>query len=56
MIEYSNVVVSVERSAILGIFAWPLTAHTGHDKSKAVMDLLAFGHRGTSGNTASEHR
>ena len=45
-IEYSNVVVSVERSAILGIFAWPLTAHTGHDKSKAVMDLLAFGHHG----------
>jgi hypothetical protein len=56
MIAYSNVVVSVERSAILGIFAWPLTAHTGHDKSKAVMDLLAFGHRGTSGNTGSEHR
>jgi len=45
-VAYSNVVISVERTAILGAFAWPMTAHTGHDKSKAVMDLLAFGHKG----------
>ena len=55
-IAYSNVVISVERSAILGIFVSPLTAHTGHDKSKAVMDLLAFGHQGTDRKTVSEHR
>jgi hypothetical protein len=49
-VEYSNVIVSVERSAILGVFAWPMTAHTGHEKSKVVMDLLAFGHNsGDSG-------
>jgi hypothetical protein len=54
MIEYSNVVVSVERSAILGVFAWPMTAHTGHDKSKAVMDLLAFGHNGADSRAASQ--
>ena len=44
-VVYSNVVISVERTAILGVFAWPMTAHTGHDKSRAVMDLLAFGHK-----------
>ena len=54
MIEYSNVVVSVERSAILGVFAWPMTAHTGHDKSKVVMDLLAFGHNGADSRAASQ--
>ena len=53
-IIYSNVVVSVERSAILGVFAWPLTAHTGHDKSKVVMDLLAFGHKGADLRAASQ--
>ena len=53
-IAYSNVVVSVERSAILGVFAWPLTAHTGHDKSKVVMDLLAFGHKGSDSRAASQ--
>ena len=54
MIEYSNVVVSVERSAILGVFAWPMTAHTGHDKSKVVMDFLAFGHNGADSRAASQ--
>jgi len=53
-IEYSNVVVSVERSAILGVFAWPMTAHTGHEKSKVVMDLLAFGHTGSDSHPASQ--
>jgi len=53
-IEYSNVVVSVERSAILGVFAWPMTAHTGHEKSKVVMDLLAFGHNGVDSHPASQ--
>src|SRR6516165_1988201 len=53
-IVYSNVIVSVERSAILGVFAWPLTAHTGHDKSKVVMDLLAFGHKGADSHAASQ--
>jgi hypothetical protein len=53
-IKYSNVVVSVERSAILGVFAWPMTAHTGHDKSKVVMDLLAFGHKGSDSRVASQ--
>ena len=43
-IVYSNVIITVEPSAILGVFAWPMTAHGGHDKSKRVMDLLAFGH------------
>jgi len=52
-IVYSNAVVSVERSAILGVFAWPLTAHTGHDKSKLVMDLLAFGHKEADSHAAS---
>ncbi len=52
-IVYSNAVVSVERSAILGVFAWPLTAHTGHDKSKLVMDLLAFGHKEADSRAAS---
>jgi len=54
MIEYSNVVVSVERSAILGVFAWPMTAHTLHDKSKVVMDFLAFGHNGADSRAASQ--
>jgi hypothetical protein len=53
-IVYSNAVVSVERSAILGVFAWPMTAHTGHDKSKLVMDLLAFGHKGADTRAASQ--
>src|SRR5215831_16907737 len=53
-IVYSNAVVSVERSAILGVFAWPMTAHTGHDKSKVVMDLLAFGHNGADSRAASQ--
>src|SRR5438093_1302857 len=53
-IVYSNVAVSVERSAILGVFAWPMTAHTGHDKSKVVMDLLAFGHKGADSRAASQ--
>jgi hypothetical protein len=53
-IEYSNVIVSVERSAILGVFAWPTTAHTGHEKSKVVMDLLAFGHNGSDSRAASQ--
>ena len=53
-IKYSNVVVSVERSAILGVFAWPMTAHTGHDKSKVVMDLLAFGHNGADSRAAGQ--
>jgi hypothetical protein len=53
-IVYSNVTVSVERSAILGVFAWPMTAHTGHDKSKLVMDLLAFGHKGADTRAASQ--
>jgi hypothetical protein len=52
-IKYSNAVVSVERSAILGVFAWPLTAHTDHEKSKVVMDLLAFGYKGTDSRAAS---
>lgn len=43
-VVYSNVVVSVARSAIFGVVASPLTAHTGHEHSRAVMDLLAFGH------------
>jgi hypothetical protein len=43
-VVYSNVTVSVERSAILGVFVWPMTAHGGHDKSKRVMDMLALGH------------
>jgi hypothetical protein len=51
-VEYSNVIVSVERSAILGVFAWPMTAHTGHEKSKVVMDLLAFGHNGVDSHSA----
>jgi hypothetical protein len=53
-IAYSNVTVSVERSAILGVFAWPMTAHTGHDKSKVVMDSLAFGHKGADSRAASQ--
>jgi hypothetical protein len=53
-VEYSNVFVSVERSAILGVFAWPMTAHTGHEKSKVVMDLLAFGHKGVDSRPASQ--
>ena len=53
-IKYSNVVVSVERSAILGVFAWPMTAHTGHEKSKVVMDLLAFGHKGSDSHAVSQ--
>jgi hypothetical protein len=53
-IVYSNVVVSVERSAILGVFAWPMKAHTGHEKSKVVMDLLAFGHKGADSRAASQ--
>ena len=53
-IAYSNVVVSVERSAILGVFAWPMTAHTGHDKSKVVMNLLAFGHNGADSRAAGQ--
>jgi len=53
-VVYSNVAVSVERSAILGVFAWPMTAHTGHDKSKVVMDLLAFGHKGADSRAASQ--
>src|SRR4051794_34869546 len=51
---YSNVIVSVERSAILGVFAWPMTAHTGHEKSKVVMDLLAFGHQSADSRPASQ--
>jgi hypothetical protein len=43
-VVYSNVIITVERNAILGVFAWPMTAHGGHDKSKRVMNLLAFGH------------
>jgi hypothetical protein len=53
-VVYSNVIVSVERSAILGVFAWPMTAHTGHEKSKVVMDLLAFGHKGGDSGAASQ--
>ena len=53
-IVYSNVTVSVERSAILGVFAWPMTAHTGDDKSKVVMDLLAYGHKGADSRAASQ--
>ena len=53
-IVYSNVAVSVERSAILGVFAWPITAHTGHDKSKVVMDLLAFGYKRADSRAASQ--
>src|SRR5207237_9940462 len=51
---YSNVAVSVERSAILGVFAWPMTAHTGHYRSKVVMDLLAFSHKGVDSRPASQ--
>jgi hypothetical protein len=53
-VVYSNVIVSVERSAILGVFAWPMTAHTGHEKSKVVMDLLAFGHQSADSRPASQ--
>jgi hypothetical protein len=44
-IAFSNAIVSVERNAILGVFAWPITAHTGHDKSNEVLDLMAFGYK-----------
>lgn len=44
-VVHSNVVVSVARSAIFGVVVSPLTAHTGHEHSGAVMDLLAFGHK-----------
>ena len=43
-VVYSNVVISVERSAILGVFVSPMTAHGGQDKSKRVMERIAFGH------------
>ncbi|NBR87771.1 MAG: hypothetical protein EBT61_20100 [Verrucomicrobia bacterium] len=39
-----NVLISVERYAILGVFAWPKTAHAGHDKSSGVLDLMVNGH------------
>jgi hypothetical protein len=54
-ITYSNVVISIERSAILGVVASPLTAHTGHEKSKQVMDLLAFGHKDSGALKVAEH-
>jgi hypothetical protein len=44
-IAYSNVVISIQRSALLGIVADPLTAHTGHERSPAVMDLLTYGNK-----------
>jgi len=44
-VVYSNAVVSVARTAIFGVVASPLTAHTGHEHSTTVMDLLAFGHK-----------
>jgi hypothetical protein len=47
-IAYSNVVISIERSAILGIIADPITAHTGHGRSPAVMDLLTYGNKRSS--------
>jgi hypothetical protein len=47
-IAYSNVVISVQRSALLGIVADPLTAHTGHERSPAVMDLLTYGNKRSS--------
>ena len=43
-VSVRNVTVSVERHAILGIFAWPLTAHTGHDKSDKVLELIVNGY------------
>jgi hypothetical protein len=45
-VSFSNVIISVERSAILGVFAWPITAHTGFDKSAKALDLLVFGYSG----------
>jgi hypothetical protein len=43
-VSFSNVIISVERSAILGVFAWPITAHTGFDQSAKALDLLVFGY------------
>lgn len=47
-IAYSNVIISVQRSALLGIVADPMTAHTGHERSPAVMDLLTYGNKRSS--------
>lgn len=47
-IAYSNVVISIQRSALLGIVADPMTAHTGHERSPAVMDLLTYGNKRSS--------
>jgi len=47
-IAYSNVMISVQRSALLGIVADPLNAHTGHERSPAVMDLLTYGNKRSS--------
>ncbi len=43
-VSVRNVRISVERYAILGVFAWPATAHSGHDKSSGVLDLMVNGH------------
>jgi hypothetical protein len=44
-IAYSNVIISVQRSALLGIVADPMTAHTGHERSPAVMGFTNLRHQ-----------
>jgi hypothetical protein len=42
-IAYSDVMISVAHSALLDLAVNPITAHTGHDKDRRVLDLIAHG-------------
>jgi hypothetical protein len=41
--RFANVSISVARTAILGLLANPLTAHTGHDQVQRIIQLIAHG-------------